>query len=234
MKKLLIFIFAFTIFTFGINSCKHEIPLFLDDIDKNIDTSKYPCSPDTVYYQNQIQPIFNTYCTGTDCHSGPKPKENLNLSSYANAIASGKIKPYNAADSKVYKSLIDSDPGDRMPPGGSMPQEKIDLIKKWINQGAKNNYCDDSKNPCDSSNITYSLSVKKVMTDYCIGCHASSASVPLTTYVQVKNAVQNRNLWKSVNHFSGSLMMPPDASAKLSNCNLRKIKIWIDSGMPDN
>lgn len=234
MIKYVVFILIFLTMGFAINSCKHEIPFITFNNNNNIDTSKFPCSNDTVYYQNQVQPIFNTYCTGTDCHSGPKPKENIDLSSYSKAMSSGKIKPYNAADSKVYKSLIDSDPGDRMPPTGNLPQEKIDLIKKWINQGAKNNYCDDSKNPCDTSNVTYSYTIKKIMVDYCVGCHGYGASVPLNSYNDVKNAVNNRNLWSSVNHFSGASIMPPDAMSKLSNCNIRKIKIWIDGGMPDN
>ncbi|NUM31936.1 MAG: hypothetical protein HUU47_06395 [Bacteroidetes bacterium] len=233
MKKALTFFSIFIVFALIIHSCKHEVPFFLFQ-NYDVDTTKFPCNADTVYYQNQIQPIFNTYCMGTECHSGTDPKENLDLSSYSGAINSGKIVPFNSSKSKIYKAIIETDPDDKMPPDINLSQDKIDLIKKWINQGAINNYCDDTQNPCDTSNITFSYTIKKIITDYCLGCHTSSFSVSLDTYTEIKNAVQIRNLWKSVNHDTGALIMPPDPAPKLSNCNIRKIKIWIDSGMPDN
>lgn len=233
MKKKILFFSIFIIMFLIINSCKHEIPYILFG-NNNIDTTNYPCNKDTVYFQNQVLPIFSTYCTGTDCHSGPSPQEDIDLTSYSNIMASGKIIAHNSSKSKIYKSIIDTDPDDRMPPTANLPQEKIDLIKKWIEQGAINNYCNDSKNPCDTSNVTFSLSIKKIITDYCIGCHDDTYIISLTTYNKVKDAVQNRNLWNSINHTSGYKIMPPDVNIKLSNCNIRKIKIWIDAGMPDN
>ncbi|MCC6721428.1 MAG: hypothetical protein IT243_04445 [Bacteroidia bacterium] len=233
MKKSYLFFLIFVCVLLIINSCKHEIPFSLFN-DNNIDTTDFPCSTDTVYFQNQILPIFNTYCTGTDCHNGPKPQEDIDLTSYANIMASGKLTAHNSSKSKIYKAIIDTDPDDRMPPTANLPQEKIDLIKKWIDQGAKNNYCNDSKNPCDTSNVTYSLTIKKIIVDNCLGCHDDTYIISLTTYNKVKDAVQNRNLWNVINHFSGYKIMPPDTNFKLSDCNIRKIKIWIDAGMPEN
>jgi len=46
--------------------------------------------------------------------------------------------------------------------------------------------------------------------------------------------VNNGKLWNSINHLSGPSKAMPNSSTKLSACNLRQIKIWIDAGAPQN
>jgi hypothetical protein len=242
MRKILIFLLLAVISFSVIESCKHTpdiIPLPQDPKDtSNIDTTKpkRPCSPDTVYYARDIQPIFSAYCVGTGCHSGNSPAEGLDFTTYLKAMAGGKIKPFNAAGSKVYQAIIDTDPNDRMPPSGPLPADKVSLIKKWIDQGAKNLWCDDLGSPCDSSNVTYSSTITKILTDNCVGCHGAGGSggVTLTNYNGVKTVVNNSKLWNSINHLSGATKAMPNSTTKLSSCNLRQIKIWIDAGAPQN
>ncbi len=200
----------------------------LDTIDKR------PCHVDSVYYAKDIQPLFNEFCMGSGCHNLPNPADNLNLSSYSSALASGKIKPYNSVNSKVYQSLVEIDPLKRMPPSGNLPIEKIALIKKWIDQGAKDLWCDEMKTPCDTANVLYSTTIKPIFTLHCVGCHGYSGGVSLATYPGVKAVVNNGKLWNSVNHLSGLSKAMPNSTTKLSACNLRQLKIWIDAGAPNN
>jgi hypothetical protein len=47
------------------------------------------------------------------------------------------------------------------------------------------------------------------------------------------DAVNSGRLWGALNHQTGFSPMPKDAP-KLSDCDLSKIRIWIDDGTPDN
>lgn len=70
-------------------------------------------------------------CTG--CHSGAAPAAGLNLGVYEAILdKDGIVLPENAEDSRLYQAL---DSGF-MPPSGKLNQERIDLVKEWIEQGA--------------------------------------------------------------------------------------------------
>lgn len=238
MKNIsFLFLWAFVVFL-TIQSCRHYpadiIPLPNDTT--NNDTSnvkKHPCSADTVYYARDIQPLFNAYCIGAGCHNPPSPKEELNLTSYSTALSSGKIIPFNGAGSKVYKSMNGTG-GDIMPPTGKLSADKIALMKKWMDQGAKDLWCDDMVGPCDTAAVKYSTTIDPIFTNNCAGCHGTSGGITLTNYAGVKTVVTNGKLWNAINHLSGVTKAMPNSTNKLSACNLRQIKIWIDAGSPQN
>ena len=98
--------------------------------------------PDTVSYKNDVQPIFNENCTTSGCHSGTNPKGNLNLVSSVSYqqlsnSQSGYINTTNPSSSLLYSSMKSLN--NPMPPNGVLEQCKLDLILKWIEQGAQNN-----------------------------------------------------------------------------------------------
>ena len=237
MKKIsFVFLWVIVVF-FTIESCRHypldlvpKINGSINDTTTNHDTtllSKRPCSPDTVYYAKDIQPLFNAYCVGTGCHNPPSPREGLNLTSYASAKASSKF-------SRIYSSITGNGGGDPMPPSGRMSADKIALIKKWMDQGSKNLWCDDMVDPCDTTSVKYSTTIVPILTTNCTGCHGTSGGVTLTNYAGVKTVVTDGRLWNSINHLSGATKSMPNSTTKLSACNLRQIKIWIDAGAPQN
>lgn len=71
------------------------------------------CSPDTVYFVNDIMPLISSNCTMAGCHDVITHAEGVNLTTYANIVR--YVSPGNAAGSKLYKEVIRTD-GDRMPP----------------------------------------------------------------------------------------------------------------------
>lgn len=91
--------------------------------------------------------------------------------------------------------------------------------------------------PCDTSNVTYAASISSIMGTYgCLSCHGNvnpSAGIVLNNYTGVKAAVVNGSLYGSLNHSQGFAPMPQGAG-KISNCDLSRIKAWIDSGAPNN
>lgn len=94
-----------------------------------------------------VQQIFNGSCGGSGCHIDERTS-GVRLDTYDNATNSVGdqygilvIQPGDA-DGSPLVDKIEPDPehGERMPLGqGALPQDDIDLIREWINQGANNN-----------------------------------------------------------------------------------------------
>lgn len=94
----------------------------------------------------QIQPIFSQSCALSGCHLGPSPTGNLNLTpgqSYdnlVNVVSFGyppalRVKPGSPEESVLYHKVSYSGRyGQGMPPTGPLPQEKVDLIRRWIEE----------------------------------------------------------------------------------------------------
>ena len=95
--------------------------------------------------------IFNKSCALSGCHDSGSKQAGLNLSAgqaYSNLVnvpSSEKpnilrVKPNDAANSYLVMKIEGAAgiSGSRMPIGGSLSSEKIDAIKTWINNGAKN------------------------------------------------------------------------------------------------
>jgi mono/diheme cytochrome c family protein len=98
-----------------------------------------PAAP--VSFINDIAPIFKESCFG--CHGAKNPKGKLDMTRYE-ALRKGGTKDDPVAEGKPEDSyLIDvltSTDKRRMPPlesGDPLSKEKIDLIRRWIKEGAK-------------------------------------------------------------------------------------------------
>ena len=115
-----------------LNSCYYDADPVYEDIDDG------RTSPKEVSYTTDIIPIWNQ-CVG--CHSGQTPPDMRDDSSHNSftALMDGYIVAGDADASILYKSLIQADGVSLMPPGTPWPAAKINLVKDWINQGAKNN-----------------------------------------------------------------------------------------------
>lgn len=235
-----IFLFAFFLaIVVATNACKHEPfnPAEPNPVDPNGPNSSNPCDPDSVYFSQQILPILTSNCAMPGCHDAASHEDGIVLDNYANVLSTGKIKINNPADSKIYKVLNDSDPNDRMPPApmSALPLDQRQLILQWIQQGAQNLSCSAD---CDTTNVKFSTHVQPLINLKCKGCHGAnnpSGGISLTTYNQVKTSVANGQLWGSINHASGYKPMPyPIGNAKMPDCDLRKVKIWMDNGAPND
>ena len=94
-----------------------------------------------VDYSTEIKPILNKHCIS--CHGGVKKSGGFSLLFEEEAFApteSGHpaIVPGSAFSSELIKRLTHSDPELRMPyQRPQLSEEEIDLLKTWIDQGAK-------------------------------------------------------------------------------------------------
>jgi uncharacterized membrane protein len=103
----------------------------------------------TVDFEKQILPILEKSCV--ECHSigktpdgrPRKPKKGVSFEGKDQMLASLKGKlviAKKSGDSELYKAVsAAADAEGRMPPakkGEPLPKEQIELIKKWIDEGA--------------------------------------------------------------------------------------------------
>ena len=93
-----------------------------------------------ISYTDQIQPIFNSNCTG--CHMGGGAAT-LNLTDYNGMMAGGvsglAVISGDHYNSELYNRItLPEGAAGSMPPNDPLSQEEINLIADWINEGANN------------------------------------------------------------------------------------------------
>jgi hypothetical protein len=104
------------------------------------------CGEKQMSYQSDVHPILKQHCM--ECHlaggDGFK-KSGLSMESYDTLMKGTKfgpvVKPGEAMTSALVM-LIEgrADPAITMPHGkDKLPKEKIEVLKAWVQQGAKNN-----------------------------------------------------------------------------------------------
>ncbi len=93
-------------------------------------------------FAKDIKPLLDKYCA--TCHS-KRLKGNFSIADYDKVMTSGDHAPNitagDAANSTLAKMLhgVKTDAGGQMPPNRPLKQPQIELIERWINQGAQNN-----------------------------------------------------------------------------------------------
>jgi WD40 repeat protein len=91
---------------------------------------------DKVTYQDQILPIFRNKCL--KCHNADKMKADLDLSTYDAAMQGSGNGPVlvggDPDESKLYKAVAHLEK-PTMPPKDKLPENEIELIKKWVAGG---------------------------------------------------------------------------------------------------
>jgi hypothetical protein len=243
LKKILILALCSIAAIATIISCRHE-PLDTQTGTGNTGGGNgnpgngptVTCSPDTAYFQQQVLPIFISNCALSGCHNAASRQDGVQLTDYNSIMNTGDVKPFNPGDSEIWEKITENDPSDRMPPPPRNPltQAQKDIIRKWIMQGAKNNSCVASA--CDTTTVKFSTTILGIMNTKCVGCHSGTppqGGINFTTHAGVKAKVDDGRLWGAINHLPGYSPMPKGGQ-KLSDCEIKQFKKWIDAGAPNN
>ena len=92
---------------------------------------------------------------------------------------------------------------------------------------------DPTPNPTPT-NVTYNGNIKSIMTSNCTSCHgnptSNGAPMSLTTYSEVVDAVNNRNLINRINSTSN----PMPVGGLMPSNTRQLIQTWVNNGMPEN
>ncbi len=236
-------------------SCQHD-PLMSDDdsmmpIDTmtmdtmTIDTMQVdtiplgiPCDPDIIYFSKDVLPLLISNCAFSGCHDADSAEDGVILESYEDVIMTADVEPFNLDDSEIYEVLVDQDEEERMPPAPTerLSADQIQIIARWILQGAEDLNCDPSLTACDSTSVSLANDVQPILNSQCLGCHsgaAPSGGIGLDSYGLIKNVADNGKLIGAITWSPGFVDMPQGGD-KLSDCDIAIIQGWIDEGTMDN
>jgi len=84
---------------------------------------------------------------------------------------------------------------------------------------------------CETTNMSFSKDIAPIMNANCVACHTPNGTAPgfANTYDGVKDMVDNKELFRRI---AIDKDMPP--AGPLTDCQISKIKAWIDDGAPNN
>jgi hypothetical protein len=91
-------------------------------------------------------------------------------------------------------------------------------------------------NFCDTSNTAFEETIQPIIQGNCAlpGCHvaAGMGTGDFTTYAGFLAQVSNGAVSQAIQHTGNVSPMPP--SGKLTDCDIKKILLWVDAGAPNN
>lgn len=219
------------------SSCKHEIPVPVveDGGNGGGGNNTNPCDSDSVYFAMQILPLLQSNCAMSGCHASSNPADGVNLTSYQAVMNSGVISSGNPGNSDLFEAITETDPDKKMPPPPRTPltSQQIQLIQTWIQQGARNLFCDSG---CDTTNVTWTNTIRPLINLKCLGCHQGTSpggGYDFSTHAGVAAVAANGKLMGTVQHLPGFSAMPKNQS-KLPDCDIAKLRIWVNAGAPNN
>lgn len=92
-------------------------------------------------------------------------------------------------------------------------------------------------NNCNTANMSFATDIVPILQSNCYACHSNAnqavSGVSLEGYSNVKVQVDNGSLIGAITHASGYPPMP-QGGPKMSDCNISKIRSWVNNGAPNN
>ena len=115
----------------------------------NTTVTARPTGNETVSFGLHVAPILLDSCG--QCHiETNNPRGNLNMGSFRQLLAGGDsgspISPGDAMASLITQRMS-ADDGSVMPPSGKLDDKVIDVVRKWIDEGAKFDGGDNDRMP---------------------------------------------------------------------------------------
>ncbi|MEI7589429.1 MAG: hypothetical protein WCJ68_08025 [Chitinophagia bacterium] len=91
---------------------------------------------------------------------------------------------------------------------------------------------------CDTTNITYGVTVTNILNANCNSCHGANANslgagIFLNSYTTVKPYITSGRLVNSILQNGNASSMPKNM-AKMDNCTINKIILWVNKGALNN
>jgi hypothetical protein len=222
-----------------------------------------PKADEPIDFTNHVFPILEDRCL--NCHNEPykkngrtiQPKAGLALNTYE-LVMKGNLDNLvvtagDVDDSYLHEVLtLDEDDDMFMPPkGGPLTKEQIDIIKRWIEEGAKPKGS-ASGVAVAGSGISFHEHIFPIMEDRCLDCHGEpyvkngrtihpKAGLALNTYEFVLKGNLDGPIIERGNHEESTLyavmtldpddseIMPPKGDP-LTKEEISLFKQWIDEG----
>lgn len=221
MKKIL-FVFGCSLLLL---SCKHE-PLPFDG------PIQLAPGDNSVSFQDEIQPLLIANCAQAGCHDAASRQDGVQLTEYKLVVR--EVRPGNPGESDLYEAITEDDADKIMPrpPRAPLNSNQIALIRRWIEEGARNTV--RSQGACDTTVVTYAVTIRPILDQYCVGCHNGSfaeAGLNLQQYNQIQN--KQAAIYDRISRSKQDPLYMP-RGGNMPDCQTQKIKAWIHQGAAQN
>lgn len=108
--------------------------------EEAIESESTPAAGTIEFYERHVQPLLADACYGCHSHESGESQGLLMVDSGAAMLVGGThgpaVVPGDAAASWMYRALVYDRSDLQMPPDRKLPDEQIELIKRWIDAGA--------------------------------------------------------------------------------------------------
>ena len=209
------------------------------------------CDSSVVYFRQDVLPLLQSNCAKSGCHNEETRKHGVVLNSYENLMATVEMEREdddfdddrdrdddrrgrgNGADR--YKNKLEKMMRlNKMPPSPEkkLSQEQRNIILKWIDQGMQNNSCEVSATDCNTVNMNFTKDIKPIIDENCVGCHGGAKpkkGYDFSNPEKFREVAFTGLVYLAISHSEGATPMPFEGD-KLSDCDISKIKSWIDAG----
>lgn len=95
----------------------------------------------------------------------------------------------------------------------------------------------DSKSDTTPTAITYTNTIKSIITSNCINCHGvptdNGASVSIDTYTKLTNAVTNNQLIERISKTQGDSQLMPFNGSRMPQATIDKVVNWKNEGFKE-
>lgn len=200
----------------------------------------FPPDPETlcrtggVDFRNEVLPMLTANCGMSGCHGQGSAEDGFSVETYSSIIE--EVSPGDLSDSDLWEVITDSDPDDRMPlaPNPPLSSDQIDLIRRWIMEGAQETDC--GRISCSYVSVpSYQNDIAPIADKFCSGtCHAGSTpsgGFVLTSKAAWEDAIDNRGLLDALTGSNGKQQMPP--SGQIDTCYINMVSRWNSTGRGD-
>jgi hypothetical protein len=112
----------------------------------------------------------------------------------------------------------------------------MSMLNGCAYDNAEELFADQPAKECDAASATYSLTISPILDQNCRTCHNTklkTGDIVLESYEQVKRYADNGLLVGVTSHAPGFDPMP-QGMPKLSDCDIARIKKWVDDKAPNN
>lgn len=122
----------------GPNAAANLSSLGTDDAPAMDIASMAPTGKETVSFGLHVAPVLLENCA--ECHIARNPRGNFNMANLASILRGGNagaaLKPGQSATSEILLRMKGQG-REVMPPSGKLSDDKIQLVAKWIDEGAR-------------------------------------------------------------------------------------------------
>jgi mono/diheme cytochrome c family protein len=216
----------------------------------------------TVDFKRDVEPIFKASCLS--CHSGEGAQAELRLDSKVTALKGGvsgaAIVPGDSKGSLLMKLVRGEDAGRRMPPGKPLPKEHVDVLARWIDEGANWAASETTAMKGDAPQSAagggatgrqpnFVRDIEPIFKASCYGCHAGEKAAGqlrldarelalkggISGQVITPGDSEKSRLVHRIRGLHGEARMPLKGEP-LSAEQISLVKSWIDTGAewPEN